>query len=46
MRAFIDQLRVYGLLAYYLLVPAERSDRQDLSTTNMLNKLCCITSRV
>ncbi|RPI31250.1 MAG: phosphoglucomutase/phosphomannomutase family protein, partial [Chloroflexota bacterium] len=38
---FIDQLRVYGLLAYYLLeVRGERGPIvKTLSTTNMLNKL-------
>jgi phosphomannomutase len=38
---FIDQLRVYGLLAYYLLeVRQERGPIvKTLSTTNMLNKL-------
>jgi len=38
---FINQLRVYGLLAYYLLeVRGERGDIvKTLSTTNMLNKL-------
>jgi phosphomannomutase len=38
---FIDQLRVYGLLAYYLLeVRKERGAIvKTLSTTNMLNKL-------
>ena len=38
---FIDQLRVYGLLAYYLLeVRRERGPIvKTLSTTNMLNKL-------
>ncbi len=39
--AFINQLRVYALLAYYLLeVRGERGDIvKTLSTTNMLNKL-------
>jgi phosphomannomutase len=38
---FIDQLRVYGLLAYYMLeVRGERGPIvKTLSTTNMLNKL-------
>jgi phosphomannomutase len=38
---FIDQLRVYGLLAYYLLeVRGQRGPIvKTLSTTNMLNKL-------
>lgn len=38
---FVDQLRVYGLLAYYLLeVRGERGPIvKTLSTTNMLNKL-------
>lgn len=38
---FIDQLRVYGLMAYYLLeVRGERGPIvKTLSTTNMLNKL-------
>ncbi|MBT3314358.1 MAG: phosphoglucomutase/phosphomannomutase family protein [Anaerolineae bacterium] len=38
---FIDQLRAYGLLAYYLLeVRGERGDIvKTLSTTTMLNKL-------
>ncbi len=38
---FINQLRVFGLLAYYLLeVRGERGDIvKTLSTTNMLNKL-------
>lgn len=38
---FIDQLRVYGMLAYYLLeVRGERGPIvKTLSTTNMLNKL-------
>ncbi|KAA3648648.1 MAG: phosphoglucomutase/phosphomannomutase family protein [Chloroflexi bacterium] len=38
---FIDQLRVFGLLAYYLLeVKGERGDIvKTLSTTKMLNKL-------
>jgi alpha-D-glucose phosphate-specific phosphoglucomutase len=39
--AFINQLRVYALLAYYLLeIRGERGDIvKTLSTTNMLNKL-------
>lgn len=39
--AFVDQLRVYGLLAYYLLeVRGERGPIvKTLSTTSMLNKL-------
>ncbi|MDE0069066.1 MAG: phosphoglucomutase/phosphomannomutase family protein [Caldilineaceae bacterium] len=39
---FIDQLRVYGLLAYYLLeVRGERGPIvKTLSTTSMLDKLC------
>ena len=38
---FVDQLRVYGLLAYYLLeIRGERGDIvKTLSTTGMLNKL-------
>lgn len=38
---FVDQLRVYGLMAYYLLeVRGERGPIvKTLSTTNMLNKL-------
>jgi phosphomannomutase len=38
---FINQLRVFGLLAYYLLeIRGERGDIvKTLSTTNMLNKL-------
>jgi phosphomannomutase len=41
---FIDQLRVYGLLAYYLLeVRGERGPIvKTLSTTNMLNKLAAL----
>lgn len=41
---FIDQLRVYGLLAYYLLeIRGERGPIvKTLSTTNMLNKLGAI----
>lgn len=41
---FIDQLRVYGLLAYYLLeVRGERGPIvKTLSTTKMLNKLAAI----
>ena len=41
---FIDQLRVFGLLAYYLLeVRGERGPIvKTLSTTNMLNKLGAI----
>ena len=39
---FVDQLRVYGLLAYYLLeVRGERGPIvKTLSTTSMLDKLC------
>jgi phosphomannomutase len=39
---FVDQLRVYGLLAYYLLeVRGERGAIvKTLSTTSMLDKLC------